>query len=95
MAKKKPEAPIQIPRRRPAQAFQLIRQEDETGISGTGMVGEGCVFGNGKCCFCFESAHPSVSTWDSFEAFKFVHIDSHPGNKSIIVWLNNSGETSD
>jgi hypothetical protein len=79
---------VEGPKKVQPQAFMMVRGKDETGVSGTGMIAEGCVFSNGKCAVCWASATPCVQVWDSFEAFKAVHIDSHPGNETKLVWLN-------
>ena len=78
---------IRPPKRVVAQAFQMVREKDDTGVSGTGVVAEGCVFGNGKCAVCWTSATPCVQVWDSFEAFKAVHITPHPANGTVLRWL--------
>ncbi len=75
------------PKKPDLQPFMMIRGKDETGVSGTGIVAEGCVFRNGKCAVCWTSATPCIQVWDSFEAFKAVHIDAHPSNETQLVWL--------
>lgn len=69
------------------QLFRMIRVQDDSGISGTGKVAEGVVMSNGKCIILWSSHTPAVHVWDSFKAFKAVHIDSHPDNNTIIEWL--------
>lgn len=72
--------------------FQMIRQKDESKISGTGKVLEGVVFPSGKCVVCWNSETPSIEVWDSFEAFHKIHIGSHPSNGTILnlIDLNQS-----
>lgn len=36
-----------------ARRFHLVRDDDETGISGTGVVAEGIEFSNGMCAACW------------------------------------------
>jgi hypothetical protein len=71
--------------------FTMIRKNDESHVSGTGRVLDGVVFHNGKVVICWPSeekrGYPSLGIFDSFEAFKFIHIDSHPANETEIVWL--------
>lgn len=69
--------------------FEMIRQADESGVSGTGKVLEGCVFTNGKCAiqWCVEGKPQSTVIYDSFEDFKYIHVDSHPTNGTIFNWL--------
>jgi hypothetical protein len=66
----------------------MIRNHDETGTSGTGVVVDGIVFPSGTCVVEWRGPTPCVSVWSSFEAFKRVHIDAHPTNGTEIVWLN-------
>ena len=37
--------------------FQLHRHEDESGVSGTGIVAEGVQFSDGKCALKIGRAH--------------------------------------
>jgi hypothetical protein len=71
--------------------FTMIRKHDESHISGTGRVLDGVVFHNGKVAICWRTednhGYSSLGIYDSFEAFKFIHIDSHPTNETEIVWL--------
>jgi hypothetical protein len=71
--------------------FTMIRKNDESHVSGTGRVLDGTVFHNGKVVICWRTegndGYSSLGIYDSFDAFKFVHIDSHPGNETEIMWL--------
>lgn len=73
-------------------AFTLYRGDDETGVSGLGIVLEGIVFSSGKCVVHWLTPAPfgSIAIWDSLKEFEQVHILSHPSNHSIITW--ESGE---
>ena len=77
---------VEGPERNHPQVFLMVRHHDETGVSGTGVVLEGCVFNNGKCVTAWLSGRPGTTVWDSFEAFKEIHIDPHPDNKTEIMW---------
>ena len=70
--------------------FHIIRHKDESAISGTGKVLNGVVFPDGLCvirwCSSNPNANPSIGIYDSFEDFKYFHIDCHPDNKTEIVW---------
>ena len=73
--------------------FEVIRQEDETGVSGTGTVAEGVIFSDGTCITRWVSPiSPGRSTvvWDSYGAFTAVHISPHPDNKTVVRF--NDGE---
>jgi hypothetical protein len=63
--------------------FELHRHEDETGVSGTGVVAEGVVFDNGKIAMAWLSRHASLTIYDNMEAVESVH--GHKG-KTQIVW---------
>ena len=66
--------------------FSVIRQNDESGVSGTGKVLEGVVFKDGTTVirWCVDGQPNSTAIYESFEAFKAIHIDSHPTNETII-----------
>jgi hypothetical protein len=73
--------------------FEVIRQEDESGVSGVGLVAEGVIFSDGTCITRWVShISPGRSTvvWDSYGAFSAVHISSHPNNKTQVIF--NDGE---
>ena len=63
------------------QNFWLIRLEDETGISGTGVVAEGVQFANGKCAISWLTELTSIAIYDNIETVEKVH--GHNG-KTII-----------
>ncbi len=65
------------------QVFHLYRTQDESGVSGTGIVGDGVVFPNGWCFFVWRSATAGFEFFQTFEQFKFIHVDSHPTNGSV------------
>lgn len=73
--------------------FTMVRHRDETGVSGTGRVLDGVVFHNGMTVICWRSdvegrtGTPSLCFYPSFEAFRAIHIDAHPGNITEVVWL--------
>lgn len=66
--------------------FVLERVEDETGVSGTGIVAEGVQFSDGVCSMRWSSSWPSsVVHYEGIEAVEHVH--GH-GGKTKIVWLD-------
>ena len=71
--------------------FVLIRKEDETGISGTGMVAEGVQFHDGKCVLAWRTKYRSISVYDSSEAVVAIH--GHEG-KTVLSWLDKDFATS-
>lgn len=78
---KKPELPdIQI--------FKMIRNGDESGISGTGIVIHGVLWPDGHVDLQWISDRPSEVRYNSWEDFKHIHIDMHPINDTEIVWYD-------
>jgi hypothetical protein len=73
-------------------AFTLYRGDDESGVSGLGIVLEGIVFSSGTCVIHWLTPAPSgsIAIWESFNQFEKVHILSHPSNDSVVTW--ESGE---
>jgi len=69
-----------------ARMFQMVRNNDETGVSGTGIVADGIEFPNGMVAVCWRSKTPSVNVYRSYVEFKHVHIDAHPSNDTEIIW---------
>lgn len=73
--------------------FEVVRQEDETGVSGTGVVAEGTIFSDGICVLRWTApSSPSHSTavFNSFSDFLMIHVASHPSNKTKCTF--NDGE---
>ena len=65
--------------------FQLVRSEDETGVSGTGVVGEGCLFSDGSVAFRWMSENSSSIWYGNIQAAIQVH--GH-GGKTKVHWLD-------
>jgi|TARA_R100001463_G_scaffold20839_1_gene50567 hypothetical protein len=61
--------------------FYLKREEDESGISGTGRVAQGFVFDNGKVAVTWLSEHPSVTIYDNIGEVHAIH--GHGGKTSV------------
>jgi len=66
--------------------FTLQRDEDETGVSGTGKVAEGVQFSNGKCAMSWLSDLTSIAIYNCIEDVIAIH--GHEG-KTRVVWDNN------
>lgn len=64
--------------------FILVREEDESGVSGTGIVAEGVEFSNGKCALGWRTAVRSVAIYDNIKELEAIH--GHDG-KTTIKWL--------
>jgi hypothetical protein len=67
--------------------FELHRDTDETGISGTGIVAQGVQFDDGTACLRWMSAHTSTACYASMTDVEAIH--GHAG-KTRIVWTGNA-----
>mgnify|MGYP003405328378 FL=1 len=65
------------------QPFWLVRDEDVSGTSGTGMVAEGVMFSNGWCSMHWLSKYTSVAYYQSVAELEAIH--GHNG-KTRVVW---------
>ncbi len=73
--------------------FTVVRDADESGVSGTGRVLDGVIFHNGQVVVCWRgdlrpetSGYSSLGVYPSWAAFKKIHLDAHPTNKAKIVF---------
>jgi len=53
--------------------FELVRLEDENGVSGTGIVADGVEFGDMSCVLHWTKAPRSVSVFNSLADIMTVH----------------------
>ena len=68
--------------------FEMVRINDESGVSGTGKVLEGVVFNNGTVVASWTTSGPnSVCIYDNFQDFEAIHITPHPTNETKITWI--------
>ena len=65
--------------------FHLLRDIDETGISGTGRVAEGVQFSDGMCALRWCTEVPSTGAYRNIEDLVAIH--GHSG-KTRVVWLD-------
>ena len=65
--------------------FHLVRTEDVSGVSGTGIVAEGIQFSTGKCVLAWVTKYISVAVYDSIEELEAIH--GHDG-RTKIVWCD-------
>jgi hypothetical protein len=72
--------------RKPVRTFTVIRQEDQSGVSGTGRVCDGIVFTTGKVVVNWRTDASSTAVYDSYEDFEEIHIKSHPDNKTVVLF---------
>ncbi len=62
--------------------FHLVRNEDESGVSGTGHVAEGTMFSNGWCVLRWLSEHPGLEFFLRIEDLEAVH--GHGGKTKVV-----------
>jgi len=86
---------IRRPKRAMPQVFSVVRNQDESGVSGTGEVAAGVIMSSGKVLLEWFSATPSLNQYDSFDAFLAVHVDPHPENDTEVHWLYGGPEDGD
>lgn len=67
--------------------FHMIRNNDESGISGTGHVVTGVVYPDQSTVVRWNTKTPSINFYKTFDHFKKTHIDAHPDNKTELKWL--------
>lgn len=65
--------------------FELRRDFDETGISGTGVVAQGIQWDNGWCQVMWLTKVFSTTTYPDIESVEFIH--GH-GGKTVVQWLD-------
>lgn len=65
--------------------FELHRDVDETGISGTGTVAEGIQFWDGKVATRWIGPIAQTCVWDSIDHVQAIH--GHNG-ATRLVWLD-------
>lgn len=64
--------------------FNVFRVIDETGYSGTGVVAQGIVFGNGKVVLCWLNGNSGVSSIAIYESeTDLLKIHGHGGTTGI------------
>ena len=75
------------------ETFTVCRQHDETGVSGEGVIIEGVVLVR---AMYRALAVSSSSRWYSYfrldDCFIKVHIEPHPGNKTLITYQDGEQE---
>ena len=68
--------------------FTVFRQEDESGVSGEGVVIEGAELATGQCIvhWLYPPPRGGIAIFDSMSDFIKVHVGPHPANKTIITY---------
>lgn len=65
--------------------FRLVRNEDVSGISGTGIVAEGVEFVNGMVALSWFSPHACVNVYHSMRTVEELH--GHQ-NRTLVEWID-------
>ncbi len=65
--------------------FVMVREEDVSGVSGTGVVAEGCVFSNGAVAYTWLTYMTTMAWAPSIDVLKNIH--GH-GGKTKIVFID-------
>lgn len=73
----------------PPRRFYLERQNDITGLSGTGRCLEGVLWQNGKVTVQWRPPLATITIYDSFEIFVKLHVEGHPSS-NVVRWLERS-----
>ncbi len=75
--------------------FTVFRGNDETGVSGEGIVIEGVVLATGHCIvhWLYPPPRGGIAIFDSMNDFIRVHIKPHPTNKTIITYEDGEQKT--
>ena len=68
----------------PHRLFELHRDHDVSGVSGTGVVAEGVEFSDGTCVVRWRSGVGSTGVWHSIKDVEAIH--GH-GGATRVVWL--------
>lgn len=71
--------------------FQLHRDQDITGVSGTGVVADGVLFPDGAVAIRWRGDRPSTVAWGSIE--DAYHVHAH-GGATRFVWLDPDPDAS-
>jgi hypothetical protein len=72
--------------------FELVRYRDLSGVSGTGVVAEGCVFTDGSVALRWRGTNPATAVWPDLESVLAVH--GHQGATEV-RWLEGDGSPAD
>ncbi len=76
-------------------AFTVFRKNDESGISGEGVVIEGVELATGQCVIHWLYPPPKggIAIFESMDDFIKVHVGPHPANSTIITFQDGEQTT--
>lgn len=73
--------------------FKLERLKDITGISGTGFVAEGVVFGDGRVAMRWVvGQYPTTVVHDSIASVEALHVAGHGAGNNRLLWIDDFNE---
>lgn len=72
--------------------FELHRDVDSSGVSGTGVVAQGVEFDNGQCAMSWLSQWQSVAIYPDITVLENIH--GHNGNTRV-VWIEGPAQERD
>ncbi|MEV5963491.1 hypothetical protein AB0L70_17100 [Kribbella sp. NPDC051952] len=61
--------------------FELVRYRDPSGVSGTGVVAEGCEFSDGSVALRWRGDNPATAVWPNVDSVLAVH--GHQGATEV------------
>lgn len=62
--------------------FKFVRVEDETGLSGEGVVAEGIEFSNGMCAISWLTGMHSIGVYPNVKQMEAIH--GHNGRTKVV-----------
>ena len=71
--------------------FVFIRDEDETGISGEGLVVEGVRYSDGRCAYRWMTEHQTDQLADSIDKLYAIH--GHGGRTRVVFLDDERGQS--
>ncbi|MFI7066317.1 hypothetical protein ACIBL3_35345 [Kribbella sp. NPDC050124] len=71
--------------------FELVRYRDPSGVSGTGVVAEGCVFSDGSVALRWCGSNPATAVWPDIDSVLAVH--GHQGATEV-RWIEQQPKSS-
>ena len=63
--------------------FNLVRDEDETGVSGVGIVAEGIIFHDGTVAMSWRTETSSLGIYSRIEDVEHIH--GHNGKTRVVI----------
>lgn len=71
------------------QRFELVRNEDVSGVSGTGIVAVGAVFPSGRCIIeWLPGPNVDVRSVVVYDAIEELHQVNGHGGRTVVQWVD-------